>query len=415
MSRLFCETWDFELTPEASWKSGPSGPRQSSKLSRASAPVVCYPSPMPLAPYAVQTSAGRRVPEPSHPYRNDFQRDRDRVIHARAFRRLEAKTQVFTRRYSDHFRNRLTHTLEVTQITRTIAGALGLNADLAEALALVHDIGHPPFGHAGEKALDTAMRQHGLYFDHNLHALRIVEDFEQRYAAFRGLNLTFEVREGIIKHSHDYDAKDHPELSEYLLDKRPPVEAQLIDLTDEIAYNTADLDDGYEAHLLTLDQIREGVPVFEKFYSEVEQIYPQAPEKLRFNETLRRVLNRFVDDLITSTRARVIEARIDTPEEVRNHQGRLAAFSPAVDAERKQSKNFLYENLYFSPSLAGEKEEAEQLISELFTYWTNHPESLPHNYQEKAKQDSLPRVICDYIAGMTDTFIVEQYETHCVR
>jgi dGTPase len=375
----------------------------------------CYPSPMPLAPYAVQTSAGRRVPEPSHPYRNDFQRDRDRVIHARAFRRLEAKTQVFTRRYSDHFRNRLTHTLEVTQISRTIAGALGLNTDLAEALALVHDIGHPPFGHAGEKALDTAMRQHGLYFDHNLHALRIVEDFEQRYAAFRGLNLTFEVREGIIKHSHDYDAKQHPELAEYLLDQRPPLEAQLIDLTDEIAYNTADLDDGYEAHLLTLDQIREGVPVFENFYREVEQIYPEAPEKLRFNETLRRVLNRFVDDLITNTRARVIEAGINTQEEVRNHSERLAAFTPAVDAERKQSKNFLYDNLYYSPSLAGEKEEAEQLISELFTHWMQHPESLPHNYQEKAKEDSLPRVICDYIAGMTDTFIVEQYETHCVR
>src|SRR5499433_2273131 len=166
-----------------------------------------------LASYAVDRSLGRRHPEPGHPYRNDFQRDRDRVIHSRAFRRLEAKTQVFTRRYSDHFRNRLTHTLEVTQISRTIAGALGLNADLTEALALAHDIGHPPFGHAGEKALNAAMHQHGFFFDHNLHALRIVEDFEQRYAAFRGLNLTFEVREGIIKHSHDYDVKTHPELA----------------------------------------------------------------------------------------------------------------------------------------------------------------------------------------------------------
>src|SRR5271165_3553246 len=257
-----------------------------------------------LAPYAVHVehSRGRRFPEPQHPYRNDFQRDRDRVIHARAFRRLEAKTQVFTRRFSDHFRNRLTHTIEVAQIARTIAAQLGLNVDLVEALALVHDIGHPPFGHAGEKALDAAMRAQGLYFDHNLHALRIVEDFEQRYAAFRGLNLTFEVREGIIKHSHDYDAKDHPELAEYLLDKRPPLEAQLIDLTDEIAYNTADLDDGYEAHLLTLDQIREGVPVFEKFYREVEQIYPAAPEKLRFNEALKCVFNRLTGDLITNTR-----------------------------------------------------------------------------------------------------------------
>src|SRR6266853_647403 len=221
----------------------------------------------------VEHSRGRRHPEPPHPYRNDFQRDRDRVIHARAFRRLEAKTQVFTRRYSDHFRNRLTHTLEVTQISRTIAGALGLNADLTEALALVHDIGHPPFGHAGEKALDAAMHEHGLFFDHNLHALRIVEDFEQRYAAFRGLNLTFEVREGIIKHSHDYDAKEHPELAEYLLDQRPPLEAQLIDLTDEIAYNTADLDDGYEARLLTVEQISSCVNIFDRRYREVEQTY----------------------------------------------------------------------------------------------------------------------------------------------
>jgi dGTPase len=370
-----------------------------------------------LAAYAVHVehSRGRRFPEPPHPYRNDFQRDRDRVIHARAFRRLEAKTQVFTRRYSDHFRNRLTHTLEVSQVSRTIAGALDLNVDLAEALALVHDIGHPPFGHAGEKALDAAMGEHGLFFDHNLHALRIVEDFEQRYAAFRGLNLTFEVREGIIKHSHDYDQKQHPELAEYLLDQRPPLEAQLIDLTDEIAYNTADLDDGYEAHLLALDQIREGIPAFERFYREVEQIYPDAPNKLKFNETLKRVLNRFVDDLITNTRARIVQARIRTHDDVRKHHERLAAFSPAVEAERKQSKAFLYENLYYSPSLAEEKEDAERVVKELFTFWMTNPATLPTNYQEKAKQDSLPRVICDYIAGMTDNFIFEQYEKHCGR
>src|ERR1700676_1102450 len=251
-----------------------------------------------LAGYAVQVehSRGRRFPEPTHPYRNDYQRDRDRIIHARAFRRLEDKTQVFTRRYSDHFRNRLTHTIEVAQITRTVAGALGLNVDLAEALALVHDLGHPPFGHAGEKALDAAVRAHGLSFDHNLHALRIVEDFEQRYAAFRGLNLTFEVREGIIKHSRDYNAAKHPELAEYLLDQRPPLEAQLIDLTDEIGYNTADLDDGYEAHLLTLEQIRTGVPVFEWFFRQVEQIYPDAAEKLKFNEAVKNIFDYFVGD-----------------------------------------------------------------------------------------------------------------------
>jgi dGTPase len=370
-----------------------------------------------LAAYAVHVSnsRGRRFTEPPHPYRNDFQRDRDRVIHARAFRRLEAKTQVFTRRYSDHFRNRLTHTLEVSQVSRTIAGALDLNVDLAEALALVHDIGHPPFGHAGEKALDAAMREHGLFFDHNLHALRIVEDFEQRYAAFRGLNLTFEVREGIIKHSHDYDAKQHPELSEYLLDQRPPLEAQLIDLTDEIAYNTADLDDGYEAHLLSLEEIREGIPAFERFYREVEQIYPTAPAKLKFNETLKRILNRFVGDLITNTRSRLQQAKIQTLDDVRNHSERLAAFSPTVEAERKQSKDFLYENLYYSSALAGEKDDAERVVGELFTFWMDHPEALPHNYHDKVekKEDSLPRVICDYIAGMTDNFIFEQYEKHC--
>lgn len=368
-----------------------------------------------LARYAVHVehSRGRRFIEPQHSYRNDFQRDRDRVIHARAFRRLEAKTQVFTRRYSDHFRNRLTHTLEVSQISRTIAGALGLNVDLAEALALVHDIGHPPFGHAGEKALDGAMRAHGLSFDHNLHALRIVEDFEQRYAAFRGLNLTFEVREGIIKHSRDYAAKDHPELAEYLLDQRPPLEAQLIDLTDEIAYNTADLDDGYEAHLLSLEEVREGVPVFERFYREVEQIYPEVLDKLKFNETLKRVLNRFVDDLITNTQARLNQAGIRTVDDVRQHSERLAAFSPAIDSEREQSKDFLYDNLYYNTALAGEKDEAERVVGELFTFWIDHPEALPHNYREKAREESLPRVICDYIAGMTDNFIFEQYEKHC--
>ena len=368
-----------------------------------------------LAGYAVRVeqSRGRRFPETPHPYRNDFQRDRDRIIHARAFRRLEDKTQVFTRRYSDHFRNRLTHTIEVTQVSRTVAGALGVNVDLAEALALVHDLGHPPFGHAGEKALDSAMRGHGLFFDHNLHALRIVEDFEQRYAAFRGLNLTFEVREGIIKHSRDYDAAKHPELAEYLLDQRPPLEAQLIDLTDEIGYDTADLDDGYEAHLLTLDQIRAGVSVFERFFREVETNYPNASEKLKFNEALKGVFNRLAGDLITNTQARLQRTAIETLADVRSHKERLVAFSPEVEAERKQTKDFLYENLYYSPSLAGEKDDAERVVTELFTFWMKNPSALPHYYREKAEQESQARVICDYIAGMTDHYIIEQHQKHC--
>jgi len=360
-----------------------------------------------LAPYAVRVedSRGRRYPEPPHPYRNPFQRDRDRVIHARAFRRLENKTQVFTRRYSDHFRTRLTHTMEVAQISRTIAAALDLNVDLAEALALVHDLGHPPFGHAGERTLDLLMRQHGEFFDHNLQALRTVEEMELRYAEFHGLNLTFEVREGIIKHSRDYSATEHPELAEYLLDVRPPLEAQLIDLTDEIAYSTADLDDGFEAKLLTLSAIREGVPVFERFYVEVEAKYPNAPEKLKFNEALKRVLNRLVTDLIENTRQRVAQAHVTSLEQLRRYPERLAGFSAPVEAERRQAKNFLYESLYNCKPLEPEKRTAEKVITEVFMHLMTHPEALPRAYQERTASEKLARVVCDYIAGMTDHYI----------
>ncbi|HEX8814412.1 MAG TPA: deoxyguanosinetriphosphate triphosphohydrolase [Terriglobales bacterium] len=364
-----------------------------------------------LADYAVhvEQSRGRRYSEPSHPYRNHFQRDRDRVIHSRAFRRLEAKTQVFTRRNSDHFRNRLTHTIEVAQIARTIAAQLGLNTDLVEALALVHDVGHPPFGHAGEKALDAAMTQHGLSFDHNLHALRIVEDFEQRYAAFRGLNLTFEVREGIIKHSHDYNPKEFPALAEYLLDQRPPLEAQLIDIADELAYSTADLDDGFESHILALDEIVESVPVFADAFREAEAAYPRTRRMLLFNEALKHVLNRWVGDLIDSTRDRIHSMGIGTLEEVRLLPTRIVGLSESADEERKQTKEFLYRVLYYSPSLDAEKQNAERVIRDLFDFWMGKPSELPASYREKAQHEPLARVVCDYIAGMTDNYVSEQY------
>lgn len=367
-----------------------------------------------LADYAVhvEKSRGRKNPEPPHPYRNEYQRDRDRIIHARAFRRLEDKTQVFTARASDHFRNRLTHTIEVTQISRTIAEQLGLNVDLVEALALVHDIGHPPFGHAGEKALDQAMRRHGLYFDHNLHALRIVDDFELRYAAFRGLNLTFEVREGIIKHSRDYSPEKYPELREYLLDQRPPLEAQLIDLTDEIGYNTADLDDGYEADILKIEKIREGVPAFETAFRQAEQRYPDAIEKLKFNEALKIFFNRLVTDLIENTRKRIASSCVKTVEEVRRFPERIAAFSPEMDAQRRQAKEFLYSNLYYSPDLKLNKVRAEQMVEDLFNFWMQHPEELPTSYQNKAESEPLARVVCDYLAGMTDGFIDAQHQKY---
>ncbi len=359
-----------------------------------------------LAPYAVhaEDSRGRRYPEPPHPYRNPFQRDRDRVIHARAFRRLENKTQVFTRRYSDHFRTRLTHTMEVAQISRTIAAELNLNVDLVEALALVHDIGHPPFGHAGERVLDLLMRERGEFFDHNLQALRTVEDLELRYAKFRGLNLTFEVREGIIKHSHDYSEAQHPELAEYLLDLRPPLEAQLIDLADEIAYSTADMDDGFEARLLRLPQVRKRVRVFERYYLEAEAKYPDAADKLKFNEALKRVLNRFVTDLIENTGRRIQAAGVTTLEELRHYPERLAGFSPEVEEERREAKSFLYEALYNSKPLEPEKRKAENVVTEVFNYFLSHPEALPHGFQDRMENGKLERVVCDYIAGMTDHY-----------
>ena len=365
-----------------------------------------------LASYAVRVedSRGRRHPEPTHPYRNAFQRDRDRVIHSRAFRRLENKTQVFTRRYSDHFRTRLTHTMEVAQISRTIAAALDLNVDLAEALALVHDIGHPPFGHAGERALDAAMHRHGDFFDHNLQALRIVEDFELRYAEFRGLNLTFEVREGIIKHSHDYTVAEHPDLVEYLLDLRPPLEAQLIDLTDEIAYSTADLDDGFEAKLLKLDTVRKNVRAFERFYVEMEAKYPDAPDKLKFNEALKRMLNRFVTDLIENTKSRIAESGVASLDDVRGYSERLVAFSPEVEQERREAKAFLYKALYESKPLLPEKIKAEKIVTETFDYLVAHPEALPTSYQEKVAHETLVRVVCDYIAGMTDHYVQDVWK-----
>jgi len=364
------------------------------------------------APYALhpEESRGRRHPEPPHPYRSDFQRDRDRVVHSRAFRRLENKTQVFTYRGSDHFRNRLTHTIEVAQIARTVAWALRLNSDLAETLALVHDIGHPPFGHAGEQALDREMRAFGDIFDHNLHALRIVEYFELRYPEFRGLNLTFEVREGIIKHSRDWNPKDFPELAEYQLDQRPPLEAQLIDLVDEIAYNVADLDDGVESGILSIDTIRGHLPSFERVWTDVESRFPDALPKLKFSECLRRILDRMVSDLIHASGHRIRAVRVNRSSDVRVYPQRLLGFSAELDAERRETKAFLHAYLYDSPVLSADRARLEDLISELFRFWLAHPEELPQSYQEQLPEEKPERIVCDYIAGMTDNFILREYE-----
>jgi dGTPase len=344
-----------------------------------------------------------------HPYRTPFARDAARILHSRAFRRLAGKTQVFTHlpeaSQSDHFRSRLTHTLEVSQIARTAATALGLNTELAEALALVHDIGHPPFGHAGEKALDQSLQAHGLAFDHNLHALRIVTWFEERYAAMRGLNLTLAVREGIVKHSRDYSPDDHPELAEYFLDRFPPLEAQMIDLADEIAYLTADFDDGIDSGILTLDEVRDGVPLFRRFHDAVVVLYPAASNKIAVNETLRRVLNAMVTDMIDEMRAQVRRLGAETLEDIRSAPSRIALLSPDMEADRAHAKQFLYSRLYNSPGIERAHEHAERVVRELFAALMADPTHLPADHQEQIPTEGLARTVTDYIAGMTDSFI----------
>jgi dGTPase len=365
---------------------------------------------MPLAPYAmnVNQSRGRRYTEAQHPYRDNYARDRDRVVHSRAFRRLEAKTQVFTTRFSDHFRNRLTHTLEVTQIARTVAASLGLNTDLTEALALVHDIGHPPFGHAGEKQLDLRMREFGERFNHNLHALYIVQHFEQRYLDFPGLNLTFEVREGIVKHSRNYSAAEHPELAEYLLDQRPPLEAQLIDLVDEIAYNTADLDDGYEAHLIQLDQLCAEVPIFGAAYGEIDRRYPDGKDKLKFNEALKQLLDQLATDLIENTAAQVRHSGVRSVDDVRHQPRRLAGFSPDMARQNGDLKRFLFARLYSERAISEDRDRSVVALDSLFSFFLEHPQRMPGQYAEQARREPLHRVVCDYIAGMTDHFLLRR-------
>jgi dGTPase len=360
----------------------------------------------------VEESQGRRYPEPPHPFRNDYERDRDRIVHSRAFRRLENKTQVFTRRYSDHFRTRLTHTLEVAQISRTVAKALGLNRDLVEALALVHDVGHPPFGHAGEAELNRLMARYQDSFDHNLHALRIVEHFEQKYAEFPGLNLTFEVREGIIKHSREYDPALYPELAAYALDTQPPLEAQLIDRADEIAYNCADLDDGYEAKLLTLPLIRHGLSLFDSLYRTVDRKHPTAREKLKFNEALKAMLNILVTDLINSTRDSLAEARVRSVAEVRAHSRRLVGLSPRRARDNQELKEFLNVNLYSHRQVGSERKAILRCMRRLFSYYLEHPRALPPFYFAQSQEIPLHRVVCDYIAGMTDNYLLLQYRRH---
>ncbi|MEX2264123.1 MAG: dNTP triphosphohydrolase [Bryobacteraceae bacterium] len=365
---------------------------------------------LPHLRFPVASSRGRRYPEPEHPYRNPFQRDRDRVIHARAFRRLEAKTQVFTPGLSDHFRNRLTHTIEVSQIARTAASLLGLDEDLTEALALAHDVGHPPFAHAGEDELNRQMGRFGERFDHNIQALRIVERLEQRYARFPGLNLTFEVREGMAKHSRDFEAGEFPELDEYLPGLRPPLEAQLIDPADEIAYNTADLDDGFSAGMFSLIEIADAVPVYAELYESVEMQFPGASERERFQESLRQLIDSLVSGLMEGTLEAARSSGVRDIEEVRRHAPRLVDYTGEARSTSLRLKEFLNRKVYSSALLLEDRHRSTGRIAELFEFFLAHPNRLPEPYSA-AGTPALPRTVCDYIAGMTDSFFDRTYSS----
>jgi dGTPase len=356
-------------------------------------------------------------PEPAHAYRSPFVRDIGRILHAKSFRRLAGKTQVFTRLQrpdfeSDHSRSRLTHTLEVAQIARIAAATLGLNAELAEALALVHDIGHPPFGHAGEEALDRCLQGHGLGFDHNLHALRIVTTFEERSPAFPGLNLTLAVREGIIKHSRDYSAQDHPDLDEYFLGQKPPLEAQLIDLADEIAYLAADFEDGLGAGILDLNHVLDHVPLVAEFFQQAQLHYPGAATNLLSNEALKQTLNALVTNLMRETAHQLHTREIETLEDLRSAPDRVARLSSEMEEMRREAKSYLYKNLYQSQALDAEHDHASEVIQTLFAAWTEDPSLLPPDHQARIPDEGLPRTVADYLAGMTDAYIEQAWVRH---
>jgi len=362
-----------------------------------------------LAPYAADPARtrGRRHPEPPAAPRSEFQRDRDRIVHSTAFRRLEYKTQVFVNHEGDLFRTRLTHSLEVAQIGRSLARMLGLDEDLTETIALAHDLGHTPFGHVGQDALNECMREHGG-FEHNLQSLRVVDELEQKYAEFEGLNLTFEAREGILKHCSRKNAERLGELGRRFLEGRQPsLEAQIANLADEIAYNNHDVDDGLRSGLITLAQL-ETVPIFRRHLDEVRGRYPGLNDRRLIHETVRRMINTLVVDLLAQTRANLAEHRPQSLDDVR-HCPPLAAFSPQVEEEHRALKRFLFQNLYRHYRVVRMSEKARRVVRELFEAFVSEPRLLPPEYQTRAAAYGLQRAVCDYIAGMTDRYAIREH------
>ena len=361
-----------------------------------------------LAPYAVtqENSRGRRIPEEPASGRTPFQRDRDRIIHSTAFRRLEYKTQVFVNHEGDLFRTRLTHSLEVAQIGRSVARNLQLNEDLVEAIALAHDLGHTPFGHAGQDALNDCMREYGG-FEHNLQSLRVVDVLEEHYGAFDGLNLCFETREGILKHCARKNAQKLGDVGErFLIDQRPSLEAQLANLADEIAYNNHDVDDGLRSGLISQQQL-EDIALFGRHLVSAKKHYPNISGRRLIHETVRRMINTLVGDLITQSAAKIADARLETLSAVRIAPC-LIDFSPALRHEQQELKKFLHDHLYRHYKVARMSAKARHIIQMLFNAFRADIRLLPHEYQAKFHQDKH-QAIADYIAGMTDRYAIREY------
>ncbi len=361
-----------------------------------------------LAAYAIKSgrTKGRIYSEKEHPYRSAYQRDRDRIIYSSAFRRLEYKTQVFVNHEGDHYRTRLTHTLEVAQIARTIARALGLNSDLVEAIALAHDLGHTPFGHSGEDALSELMRDHGG-FDHNSHGLRVVDLLETMYPDFPGLNLTYEIREGIIKHSTPFD-KPRKCIS-FEDNGSPSLEVQAVDIADEIAYDNHDLDDGLTSGLIAYEAL-EGICLWKKVCQKLKKEYPGITKKVKNSQAIRALINAQVTDLIKNTEKNIRKFNIKTSETVRNFPERLVTFSREMENLRKPLRGFLVKNLYNHYRVIRMSKKAYRVMKDMFEVYMESPEQLPPSQAKRLKTEDKFAVVCDYIAGMTDRYALDEYK-----
>lgn len=371
-----------------------------------------------LAPYAANndSSLGRRYPEAPPKHRSEFQRDRDRIIHSTAFRRLEYKTQVFVNHEGDLFRTRLTHSIEVAQMSRTIARALHLNEDLSEAVALAHDLGHTPFGHTGQDALNECMKNYGG-FEHNLQSLRVVDELEEKYANFNGLNLTFESREGILKHCSIKNAEQLGDIGLRFINKtQPNIEAQMVNLADAIAYNSHDVDDGLRSGFISIEQLRE-TKLFKTLYSKVEKDYPKLDNKRTIYEIVRRMIDEQIKDLIAESSQLINKANPQSIEDIRQYNGSLVNFSEDMLEMHLELKRFLRENLYRHYRVHRMSHKAGNVINKLFDAMLNDLRLMPPEYREKAQQDETrvgesgrARIVSDYIAGMTDRYAIKEYK-----